>query len=464
MIQVIQPGTRAGTIRVPASKSTAHRLLIAAALSDAPCRIECRGVSKDIEATARCLEALGAAVEYRKDGAFHTVPIRRAAEEKDICSAVPAASAENAAHLFCGESGTTLRFMLPLAAALGRPAVFHMEGLLSKRPMGPLVLELEKHGVRVHQDGDLLTCEGQLQPGEYVMPGNISSQFISGLLLALPLLNGKSLLTVTNNIESEGYITMTEEVLSNAGVQLKKSGALYEIPGGQQYRVPEKMTVESDWSGAAAFLCMGALSGQGVSVPGMNVRSCHADRAILDVLRGFGAEVTEDKGTVTVRKAPLPEQAASMIAPLHGQVIDASNAPDLVPVLSALACGIDGTTRIVHAERLRLKESDRLKTTAAMLNALGGCVSETDDGLLIRGTGNLTGGEIDPANDHRIAMAAAVAASVCSAPVVIRDSECVGKSYPAFFEDLRTLKTEEHDEADLPEKKAGAEGFKGENT
>ncbi len=423
MIQTVQPGMRAGIVRVPASKSTAHRVLIAAALSEKPCEVLCDGVSKDIGATAQCLSALGAGILYEEGRcAFLTEPVIR------DDSRPGEASEEAPSDLFCGESGTTLRFLLPLAGALGKKAVFHPEGLLSKRPMGPLVEELERHGVRIRQEDGRISSKGQLLPGEYVLPGNVSSQFISGLLLSLPLLAGDSLLAITGNIESKGYIALTEQVLLQAGVRFEKQEAVYRIPGRQKYRLPEKVTVESDWSGAAAFLCMGALSEAGVSVPGMNLHSSHADEAVLDVLREFGAAVEAGDGLVTVRKREWKPF-----------VMDASDAPDLVPVISAMACAAKGDTRIIHAGRLRLKESDRLQSTAAMIRALGGEASETADGLLIHGTGKLRGGTADPVNDHRIAMAASVAASVCEGPVHILDSECVGKSYPRFFADLEKL-------------------------
>lgn len=423
MIQIIQPGMRAGTIRVPSSKSAAHRLLIAAALSEGSSEVFCEGVSKDIEATAQCLQALGAEIAY--DGirnAFSVRPVRCEGPFPEQ------AQTEEVSDFFCGESGTTLRFLMPLAGALGKKVVFHPEGLLAKRPMGPLVEELEKHGMRIRQGEGVITSEGQLLPGRYVLPGNISSQFISGLLLALPLLQEDSMLDITEDIESEGYIAMTEQVLMQAGVQFEKHGASYRIPGRQQFRLPPEVRAESDWSGAAPFLCMGAMSGKGICLPGMNLHSCHADKAILDVLQSFGAEVTAGDGAVTVRKKEC--------SPF---VMDASNAPDLVPVVSVLACAARGDSQIVHAERLRFKESDRLQSTAAMIRALGGEASETGDGLLIRGTGRLRGGTADPANDHRIAMAAAVAASICEEPVSIPDSECVSKSYPRFFADYEML-------------------------
>ena len=500
MIRVVSPGPRTGSLKMPASKSAAHRMLMLAALSERQTGVLCETVSKDVAATIECLEALGAVFRRTRDDVFLVTPIRRhrpvprafsakdntlerpaafadslaaaaeglfggkapeaesrpdvtvsfgpedalqagkvktAAEwlslpgtsvEKEIKPPVPPAGAK---HLYCGESGTTLRFMLPLAAALGVPAVFHMEGRLSERPAGPLTEALEAHGVKVRKDGNLLYLEGQLEPGDFSIPGNVSSQFVSGLLFALPLLAGESRLTVTERLESEAYVTMTEEALRTAKIAFSKDGAVYTVPGWQRFLPPDELRVESDWSSAAVFFCMGALSEGGVSCGGMNLESCHADRRILDVLEAFGAKVRVQAGTVTVRKGTL-----------RGLQIDASQSPDLVPALCALACAAEGETRIVRAGRLRLKESDRLKSTAAMLRSLGADIEEEEEGLVIRGTGTLHGGTADVSNDHRIVMAAAVAAGCCTGAVRIPDAECVEKSYPAFFRDLGLLKTE----------------------
>ncbi len=439
MIQTIQPGMRAGTIRVPASKSMAHRLLIAAALSGGPCRVLCEGVSEDIEATARCLKALGAEITYEDSrSTFLVKPVTREEDRRDdrregrkdcLGEGRPEKAVKGEpAGLLCGESGTTLRFLLPLAGALGKKAAFYTEGQLPNRPMGPLVEELERHGMRIRQEEGILSSEGQLLPGTYVLPGNISSQFISGLLFSLPLLMEDSRLDITENIVSGGYIAMTEQVLQRAGIRFEKQGASYIIPGRQQFWLPEAVSVENDWSGAAVFLCLGALSEKGISIPGMDLHSCHAGKAVLEVLRNFGAGVSVRNGMISVQKK---ERKAF--------VMDASGAPDLVPAVSAMACAAEGDTRIIRAERLRYKESDRLQSTVAMIRSLGGEAEETEDGILIHGTGRLRGGTADPASDHRIAMAAAIAASVCEEPVRILDSECVGKSYPRFFEDLESL-------------------------
>ncbi len=261
----------------------------------------------------------------------------------------------------CGESGSTLRFLLPVVGALGAKAVFQMEGRLPKRPLAPLDAELRAHGMGIRQEGERLYCDGELRPGAYRLPGNVSSQYISGLLLALPRLPGDSSLIVTGAVESAAYITMTEDALRLSGIGFTKNGWEYRIPGNQQPRLPDMLTVESDWSNAAFFLSVGALSARGIKVMGLNPASSQGDRAALDILRAFGAEIAEENGDILIRAGAL-----------HGQTIDAAPIPDLIPVLSVVAAGAEGETRIVNASRLRLKESDRLKSTAAMLQALGG--------------------------------------------------------------------------------------------
>ena len=412
MTTVLPAGALAGTVKIPASKSQAHRLLICAALGKSPVTLMCDGFSQDITATARCLQALGAQVQMEEDRLLRLTPGPAA-----DCGVLP-----------CGESGSTLRFLLPVAAALGVTATFRMEGRLPQRPLAPLDEELSRHGVSLHRCGDTLTVSGRLQPGDYTLPGNVSSQFVSGLLMALPLLDGDSTLTVTGTVESAAYIAMTEDSLRLSGIRLQKDGWVYRIGGKQTFSLPQTLAVEGDWSNAAFFLCAGALSEKGVTVTGLNTASAQGDRAVVDILRQFGAKVTENSGSVTVSAAPL-----------RGITVDATPIPDLIPVLSVVAACAAGETRITGAARLRWKESDRLATTADMLRALGGDVTELPDGLILRGSA-LTGGTVDACRDHRIAMSAAVAASRC--PVTVLGSECVGKSYPRFWEDYAAVKGE----------------------
>lgn len=413
MNKTLTPGERTGCVRVPASKSQAHRLLICAALGTGETLIRCDGISKDTAATIDCLTALGAEILLLSDGQILVKPIRT----------VPAK-----ADLYCGESGSTLRFLLPLAGALGVNAVFHMEGRLPKRPLAPLDEQLRAHGMQIEQEDDLLLCGGQLRPGTYTLPGNVSSQYISGLLMALPLLPGDSSLTVSGQVESAAYITMTEDALSLSGIRLEKNDNRYSIPGRQRAKLPEQLQVEADYSNAAFFLSIGALSGPGMNVKGLSPDSSQGDKAVLEILERCGAELWIQEDAVWIRRSEL-----------RGCKIDAAPVPDLIPVLAVVASVAKGETRIVNAARLRLKESDRLASTTQMLKALGADITELDDGLVIHGVEALTGGTVDACGDHRIAMAAAVAACACTGPVHIIGAECVQKSYPRFWEDYEQL-------------------------
>ena len=325
------------------------------------------------------------------------------------------------ADLPCGESGSTLRFLLPVAAALGVEATFHLEGRLPKRPLAPLDGQLTAHGVTLTRPTeDTLRCAGKLEPGDFTLPGNVSSQYVTGLLLALPLLSGTSTLTVTGQVESAPYIALTEEALSQFGALMEKTNWQYQI-APRRYQSPGKAKVEGDWSNAAFFLAAGA------SVSGLDLKSRQGDRAILALLQRFGAVVSAEGDTAAVTWDKL-----------HAIDIDAAAIPDLVPILAVLAAVAEGKTRIYHAQRLRLKESDRLAAVASLLKNLGGAVEITADGLLIQGTG-LHGGRVESFNDHRIAMAAAVAGTLASQPVTILGAEAVEKSYPGFFEDFQAL-------------------------
>lgn len=411
---VLQPGTASGVLEAIPSKSSAHRLLICAALAQGETEIACPQTSQDIDATVDCLEGLGALLHHDHRGFFQVTPLRRRPQGE-------------ACLLPCRESGSTLRFLLPVAGALGALASFPLKGRLGQRPMEPLVEQLASHGCTVRQEPDLVTISGQLRPGRYVLPGDVSSQFISGLLMALPLLDGPSTLEVTGPVESVGYIQMTLRALDVFGVKPRQEGWTFTIPA-QGYRSPGAAPVEGDWSNAAPWLCMGALGGTGIFLKGLDQSSLQGDRAVCDILGEMGARIHWDGDLLTVRPGEL-----------HGITIDARNVPDLVPVLATVAAVSPGETRILHAERLRLKESNRLQTTAQVLNALGGDVTETFDGLLIRGRETFTGGTVDSHLDHRIAMAAAVASTRSTGPVTVNVADAVKKSYPAFWLHLEQL-------------------------
>lgn len=414
MNKTILPGARTGEVHIPASKSQAHRMLLCAAMGENEVTLRCRGLSKDILATVACLKALGASVDAEGE-VLHLRPV--SAPPPGLCL------------LPCGESGSTLRFLLPLVGALGASAVFEREGRLPERPIEPLGRELCRNGMDIRSDGARLSCSGQLRPGAFSLPGNISSQYISALLMTLPLLEGESTLHMEGALESAAYVAMTEEVLRLGGVRTEKTGYGYRIPGGQRCLFAPELSVEGDYSNAAFFLCAGALSERGIRVTGLDPQSRQGDRAIVPLLEEMGAQVASDGSSVTVRRAAL-----------HGITIDASPIPDLIPVLSVVAAAALGETRVIHAQRLRLKESDRLHSTTQMLRALGAEAEELPDGLVIRGGRTLAGGTVDACGDHRIAMSAAVAGGVCRGAVTICGSECVQKSYPDFWTDFQQLK------------------------
>ena len=413
--RTLAPGARSGEVTIPSSKSAVHRLLIAAALGETPVTISLRGLSNDILATAACLQAMGADVSRTSDS-ISVRPLDRLSVQADRVS------------LPCGESGSTLRFLLPILGACGFNGCFQMEGRLPARPMDVFEDELRRHGMIIGREGNRLFCSGRLTSGEYRLPGNISSQYFSGLLFALPLLEGDSRLTAEGSLESGAYIRMTEDTLLSAGAELGKTETGWQVPGGQRFRLPAALSAEGDWSNAAFFLCMGALSDGGVRVRGLRPDSVQGDRSVVHTLDAFGAEVLFDGDSVTVR--------ADGRKPF---TLDAAGIPDLVPVLSVLACAAEGESRIINATRLRLKESDRLRSTAQLIKDLGGSVTELPDGLIIRGSGTLCGGTADSYHDHRIAMSAAVAASVCGSAVDVTDPGCVEKSYPAFWHDFESL-------------------------
>jgi len=396
------------------SKSQAHRALICAALADRQTRVECASQSKDITATAACLSALGASMTLERD-CYTVQPLKP--DDK------------NTASLPCGESGSTFRFLLPIAGALGKKASFLLEGRLPERPLSPLYEELVRHGLILSPQGaNPFTAEGKLIPGSYLLDAGVSSQFISGLLFALPLLNADSELRLTGKTESFPYVELTMLMLEKFGIKIELNGMVFSIPGNQKYISPGALGIEGDWSNAAFWLTAGVLSESGVTCEGLDLQSRQGDAAVLEILSRFGAQIKKSGGSVTVSGGKL-----------RGIEIDAGNIPDLVPVLAAAASAAEGITVIRNAGRLRLKESDRLSAISSVLNELGADVRVTEDGLIIKGKERLSGGQVSSWGDHRIAMSAAIAASFCAEPVVILGAEAVNKSYPGFYNDLKLL-------------------------
>jgi 3-phosphoshikimate 1-carboxyvinyltransferase len=408
----IFPSRLSGILPAVSSKSYAHRALICAALSDRETVLLMDSTSEDIETTAGCLRALGAKIRTETPGTVRISPVSRVS---------------NTPILDCGESGSTLRFLLPVASALCERVTFTGKGRLPERPIAPLTAALAAHGCRFNSRKLPLTVEGKIRGEGFSLPGDISSQFISGILLALPLMGGGQI-SLTTPLQSAAYVDMTIDTMKSFQVEVSRPQNGFSVEKNTWYVTTGDFAVEGDWSNAAFWLAAGALSG-GISLTGLAPGSSQGDRGIISSLRAFGAEVSEADGKIS----------ASPGAARAPQVIDASGIPDLVPVLAVMASGVKGKTVIKNAARLRLKESDRLKTIAKGLGDLGGDIKETADGLVIRGCGKLKGGRADGANDHRIVMALAVAAILCAEPVEITGSEAVAKSYPGFFEDFQKL-------------------------
>lgn len=409
----ISPKKLTGKIAAITSKSDAHRCLICAALCDDTTDVVINDSNRDIEATASCLRALGA--EITQNGSIYSVTGIKSVPENAL--------------LDCGESGSTLRFMLPLAAATGKEIALVGSGRLPERPLSPLMEEMEQKGCKFSARKLPLTVSNGLNSGKYTLPGNVSSQYITGLLLALPLLDGDSEITLTSKLESAGYVDMTVRTLSLFGIEIETlpNGVGYKIKGGQRFVSPKKITVEGDWSNAAFWLAAGAVS-DGIEMSGLDVESAQGDREIVKLLKRFGAKIAVDGTDIAVSSGEM-----------SGITVDVSAIPDAVPILAVLACAAGGETKIVNAARLRIKESDRLKSVTAMITTLGGDITELADGLVINGSGKLNGGVVDSFNDHRIAMAAAIACSICEQEVIITNAQAVEKSYPKFFEHFNML-------------------------
>ena len=405
----ITPTKLRGTVTPPPSKSLAHRLLIAAALSDGRGVLTGLGDSQDITATRRCLSALGAGMEDLGASA-----VRVHGLGASLVQAGPAPL------LDCGESGSTLRFLIPVALLVNGKAALTGHGRLMERPLQPYQDLFREKGVAWEIRNGVLRLDGgrgcdrlALDPGEYRLPGNVSSQFFTGLLFVLPLLDGDSTLIPTTPLESRDYLELTRQAQALAGVRSRWRGDALFIPGGQRYQ-PFTASVEADWSQAAFWYAAGGV-GNAVSVTGMAADSRQGDRVILD----YGRRLMESGSDVT---------------------LDMSGCPDLLPPLAAWAALRPGTTVLANAGRLRMKESDRLQSVTAVLTALGAHVREEPDQLVILGREALPGGaEVDCWGDHRIAMMAAIAATACREPVTLRGAECVAKSYPSFWEDYRML-------------------------
>ena len=386
---IVYPGKLSGTVNAISSKSQAHRLLICAAFSDGPTLLCCTDTNQDIEATVRCLRSLGAGIQRTETG-YAVEPIGQTPQY---------------AELDCGESGSTLRFLLPIVCALGIHATIQMRGRLPYRPLSPLWEELERMGCTLSKPSvSTIVTTGKLKAGQYSVPGNISSQYISGLLFALALVDGQSRICITETLESRSYVTLTQLALLKFGVSTEN----YWVSGGRPFHSPGNVTVEGDWSNAAFFLVAKEI-GNDVSVHNLNYQSPQGDREIIRILQG----------------------SDSM------QKIDVTDIPDLVPILAVYFATKSGA-EFVGIARLRTKESDRVLSVMNLLNALG-IQAEADNMTMRVYGGHILGGTVDACNDHRIAMSAAIAATVSHNPITILGADCVAKSYPSFWKEYRRL-------------------------
>lgn len=418
MNKTIQPAAFHGSVHIPSSKSMTHRELIAAALAKGESVVKGVSNSQDIEATVRILSLMGAKFTSQEeaDGSltFHV---------SGGLSKQPGLLEADA-----GESGSTLRFLIPLGLISDNYVRYVGHGRLAERPLTPYYQLFDKKGISYDTEGGLpLTVEGKLDGGLYELPGDVSSQFFTGLLFALPLAQEDSVLKSTTTLESKSYVDLTLDTLSRHGISIvEKSPEEYEIPGHQTYQ-NGTFAVEGDYSQAAFWLVAGLVGGQ-VTCEGLSATSKQGDKAILSILETMGGQLSYED-----------ENIISSLSNTHGTVIDAEDCPDLVPVLSALAAVSQGRTEIIHAGRVRLKECDRLHAMAVELSKLGAKIEEKPEGLVIDGVDYLTGGTVSSWNDHRIAMALAVISPKCSGTLTIEGAESVRKSYPGFWEDFKKV-------------------------
>lgn len=413
----LEPSKLSGDIKIPPSKSLCHRAIICAALCENESLIKNFVMSDDMIATIGGMKVLGAKIEQLKN------------ESEEIELRISGGYEKVGDSIDCIESGSTIRFLIPIALLDNKSVTFDGRGKLVTRPLGPYKEMFEKHNIAyIYKDDKLpLTVKGCLKNGEYLLEGNISSQFITGLLFTLPLLDGDSKIVITTELESKGYVDLTLDMLQKYGICIENRGYKeFIIKGNQKYRKRDYY-VEGDFS-QAAFWIVAGLIGNSIRCLDLNIESLQGDKVILDIVEAMGGSIEINEDFVKVYKSDT-----------SGIVIDASQCPDLVPILAVLASVSRGTTRIVNAARVRIKESDRLKAISVELRKLGADIEELEEGLIINGVEKLCGGEVDSWNDHRIAMALAIASIRCEEPVIINNSGAVKKSYPGFWKDFKSL-------------------------
>lgn len=411
----INPSKLKGRITIPSSKSLCHRAVICASLSEGISNIENMFFSQDVKATCQAMSNLGVEVVYRGDSKIKI----KGASKLDLKSN----------SINCFESGSTLRFLIPIAATLGKEVTFNGRGKLVERPLGDYYRIFDEQQIQYKNiNGKLpLTINGKLKASEYRIKGDVSSQFISGLLFALPLLGGDSKITVTTELQSKAYVDLTIDVLKAFSVEVQNNNYREFIVKENEKYMASDYKVEGDFSQAAFWLVANVLGAE-VVCEGMNMNSIQGDKVIVEIIKSMGGEIVVEG-----------EKAKALSCKTKGTVIDASECPDLVPVLTVLGALSEGTTEITNAARLRFKESDRLAAITSELNKIGADIEEKEDGLIIRGKETLIGGKVNSWNDHRIAMALAVASTRCIEPLIIEGADSVEKSYPNFWQHFREL-------------------------
>ncbi len=424
MNKTVAPKSLHGELRVLPSKSASHRAVMMAAMAKGKTLLEPLQLSKDIGATLACAQALGltrgAAIAESGNEGFVRAEIWGGGESEK----------RPIRELDCGESGSTLRFFIPLALDGRGPVRFVGHGRLMQRPLTVYENLFAPLGISWKQAGDTLTVEGALQSGRFELPGDVSSQFITGLLLALPRLDGDSEIVITTPLESRAYVELTRRVQRDFGVTStwRENGQTLLIPGGQRIVSPETLHIEGDWSHAAFYLTAGAIGRGEIRLTGLDPHSAQGDRAMVEILRDMGADICWEGDALVSRASRL-----------HGLHVDCAQIPDLVPILAVAMAAAEGESRITGAARLRIKESDRLSAMAAALTAAGAAVSELPDGLVIRGGRRLHAATAEGCNDHRIVMAMAVASAVADGELTITDAEATAKSAPAFWREFEHL-------------------------
>lgn len=417
----ITPKLLTGSLEIPPSKSVSHRAIISAGLAKGESVISNVLMSEDMIATCDAMTALGASIAYQEtqNGCFTLT----------ISGCDPLAMKTDT--IQCNESGSTLRFIIPIVLLQPKRVVITGKGRLVSRPMKPYYEIFAEKAIQyehLQKDQDLpLAVEGALTPGSYQIDGGVSSQFITGLLFALPLLSGDSVIELTSKLESKPYIDITLDVLKQFGIEIVNDNDQRFVIKGNQAYTPSNYRVEGDFSQGAFWLVAGTI-GEMMDCQDLNVASQQGDKVIVDILKEMGSDISVDDDKLIVRKAETA-----------GTIIDVSQCPDLVPILGVLGSLSKGTTTIINGERLRFKESDRLMATADVLNKLGGNVEETADGLVIHGVSGFTGGRVESHNDHRIAMAVAIASMRATGKIILDGAEAVNKSYPHFWEDFTAM-------------------------